>query len=82
MEIIDPVCILYSFTGRVCALGNFHGGVPAGRMAERLEDLINEFFEIIRFNLFNIMLECSKVNLTRLLEQLTCEFRPMLSEKN
>lgn len=51
-------------------------------MAERLEDLINEFFEIIRFNLFNIMLECSKVNLTRLLEQLTCEFRPMLSEKN
>lgn len=50
--------------------------------AERLEDLINEFFEITRFNLSNITLEYSKVNLTRLLEQLTYEFKPMLSEKN
>ena len=50
--------------------------------AERLEDLINEFFEITRFNLTNITLELSKVNLTRMLEQLTYEFKPMLSEKN
>lgn len=50
--------------------------------AERLEDLINEFFEITRFNLSNITLEYSRVNLTRLLEQLTYEFKPMLSEKN
>lgn len=50
--------------------------------AERLEDLINEFFEITRFNLSNITLEYSKVNLTRLLEQLAYEFRPMLLEKN
>ena len=50
--------------------------------AERLEDLINEFFEITRFNLSNITLEYSRVNLTRLLEQLTYEFRPMLLEKN
>lgn len=49
--------------------------------AERLEDLINEFFEITRFNLTNITLEYSRVNLTRLLEQLTYEFQPMLSEK-
>lgn len=39
--------------------------------AERLEDLINEFFEITRFNLSDITLEYSRVNLTRLLEQLT-----------
>lgn len=38
--------------------------------AERLEDLINEFFEIARFNLSNIALEYSTVNLTRMLEQL------------
>ena len=50
--------------------------------AERLEDLINEFFEITRFNLTNITLELSKVNLTRMLEQLIYEFKPMLSEKS
>ncbi|MCR5716659.1 MAG: HAMP domain-containing histidine kinase [Lachnospiraceae bacterium] len=49
--------------------------------AERLEDLINEFFEITRFNLSHISLEYSKVNLTRMLEQLTFEFKPMLMEK-
>ena len=50
--------------------------------AERLEDLINEFFEITRFNLSNITLEYSVVNLTRMLEQLVFEFKPMLAEKN
>jgi len=50
--------------------------------AERLEDLINEFFEITRFNLSNISLEYSRVSLTRMLEQLTYEFKPMLLEKN
>lgn len=49
--------------------------------AERLEDLINEFFEITRFNLTNITLEYSRVNLTRLLEQLIYEFGPMFLEK-
>lgn len=50
--------------------------------AEHLEDLINEFFEITRFNLSHITLEYSRVNLTRMLEQLTFEFQPMFSEKN
>lgn len=50
--------------------------------AERLEDLINDFFEITRFNLSGITLEYRSVNLTRMLEQLTFEFRPMLAEKN
>lgn len=50
--------------------------------AERLEDLINEFFEIARFNLSNISLEYGKVNLTRMLEQITYEFKPMFLEKN
>lgn len=49
--------------------------------AERLEELINEFFEITRFNLSNMVLEYRRVNLTRLLEQLVYEFQPMLSEK-
>lgn len=50
--------------------------------AERLEDLINEFFEITRFNRSNITLIYSKINLTRMLEQLAYEFKPMLVEKN
>ena len=50
--------------------------------AERLEELINEFFEISRFNLSNLTLELCRVNLTRMLEQLTYEFKPMLSSKN
>jgi len=50
--------------------------------AERLEDLINEFFEITRFNLSSITLEYSRINLTHMLEQLVYEFKPMLLEKN
>ena len=50
--------------------------------AERLEDLINEFFEITRFNLSNIELQLSNVNLSIMLEQLIFEFKPMFSEKN
>lgn len=50
--------------------------------AERLEELINEFFEITRFNLQNLTLSYEKVNLTRLLEQLTYEFKPIFAEKN
>ena len=37
--------------------------------AEQLENLINELFEITRFNLSNITLQYSKINLTRLLER-------------
>lgn len=48
----------------------------------RLEKMINEFFEITRFNSSNITLEYSVVNLTRMLEQLVFEFKPMLAEKN
>lgn len=52
------------------------------KKAERLEDLINEFFEITRFNLTHITLELGNINLTRLLEQLVYEFSPMLAEKS
>lgn len=50
--------------------------------AERLEELINEFFEIARYNLSDISLQYSRINLSRLLEQLAYEFGPMLAEKN
>lgn len=50
--------------------------------AERLETLINEFFDITRFNLTKLTLEPELVNLTRMLEQITFEFGPVLTEKS
>ncbi len=50
--------------------------------AERLEDLINEFFEITRFNLTHLELEKQPTDLTRMLEQVVSEFQPMLTEAN
>ncbi len=49
--------------------------------AERLEELINEFFDITRFNLTTMVLEKEQVNLSRMLEQITSEFLPILAEK-
>ncbi len=53
----------------------------ARKKAERLEELINEFFEITRFNLTSMELERQRINFTRLLEQTVYEFQPMLREK-
>lgn len=50
--------------------------------AERLEDLINEFFEITRFNLSNLTLELSRINISRMLEQIAYEFKPIFASKN
>lgn len=50
--------------------------------AERLEDLINEFFDITRFNLATLELKEEPVNMTRMLEQITFEFQPVLKEKD
>lgn len=49
--------------------------------ALRLEELINEFFDITRFNLTRISLELERVNFTRMTEQTAFEFRPLLEEK-
>lgn len=49
--------------------------------AERLEELINEFFEITRYNLAAIPLHRSRIDLSRMLEQVVFEFQPMLREK-
>ncbi len=48
----------------------------------RLEDLINEFFDITRFNLTTLTLEKETVHLSRMLEQITSEFLPILAEKD
>ena len=47
--------------------------------AKRLEKLINEFFEITRYNLQNISLEKETIDLYYMLVQMTDEFYPVLS---
>ena len=49
--------------------------------AERLEELINEFFDITRFNLTALVLEKEQIHLNRMLEQLASEFHPILAER-
>lgn len=50
------------------------------KKAYRLEELINEFFDITRFNLSSLPLEKEEIPLRFMLEQLADEFYPMLSE--
>lgn len=49
--------------------------------AERLENLINEFFDITRFNLSKLELTLERVNISRMSEQIASEFLPVFSEK-
>ena len=50
--------------------------------AYRLEDLINEFFDITRFNLQSISLENNHIDLSMMLHQMVDEFYPILSERH
>jgi len=49
--------------------------------AERLEQLINEFFDITRFSLTTLTLEPERINLSLMLEQTVSEFYPVFAEK-
>ncbi len=50
--------------------------------AERLEELINEFFDITRFNLTTLTLDSERICLSRMLEQLASESAPILAERD
>jgi len=50
--------------------------------ATRLEDLINEFFEIIRYNLQQIVIDKEPIDLQYMLIQMTDEFYPLLAAGN
>lgn len=52
------------------------------KKSERLEELINEFFEMTKYNFSNTMLTISSVNLSVMLTQLVYEFKPMFEEKD
>lgn len=48
----------------------------------RLEDLINELFDITRFNSEKIILEKEEINLNMMMEQIIDDFYPVLKENN
>lgn len=48
--------------------------------SQRLEELINEFFDITRFSLSTLTLEAQRIDLSLMLEQTISEFLPILSE--
>ena len=49
--------------------------------AERLEELINEFFDITQFNLTALTWDQERIYLSRMMEQLASEFDPILAER-
>lgn len=49
--------------------------------SQHLNDLIDEFFEISRFNMAHMEIEYREINLSWLLEQLVSEFEPLFAEK-
>ncbi|MBE5953455.1 MAG: HAMP domain-containing histidine kinase [Lachnospiraceae bacterium] len=51
------------------------------RKALRLEELINEFFEITRYNMMQITVEKEKIDLSYMLYQMADEFYPQLQKK-
>ena len=50
--------------------------------AYRLEDLINELFDVARFNSEKIILEKERINLNLMLAQIIDDFYPLLKEMN
>ena len=51
------------------------------KKALRLEELINSFFDIARFNFTHMMLEKTTVNMSIMLAQISFEFEPIFKEK-
>ena len=79
-SVIGYLSLLRDEPGLPQALRMKYTGIALDK-AERLEALINEFFDITRFNLTRLVLEPETINLSRMLEQLTFEFQPVLAEK-
>lgn len=53
----------------------------AWNKAGRLEELVNEFFEVTRLNFSQMTLDCSVVNMSMMLEQILYEFKPLFQQK-
>ncbi len=53
----------------------------AWNKSERLEELVNEFFEMTRYNFAHMTLDRSEVNISMMVEQILYEFKPLFQER-
>ena len=79
-SVIGYLCLLNEAPDMPEAQKEKYTGI-ALQKAYRLEELINEFFDITRFNLQSLVLNKGKVNLSLMLRQMADEFYPMLVPK-
>ncbi|HBC26512.1 MAG TPA: sensor histidine kinase [Ruminococcaceae bacterium] len=79
-SVIGYLCLLNEAPDMPEAQKEKYTGI-ALQKAYRLEELINEFFDITRFNLQSLVLNQSKIDLSLMLRQMADEFYPMLIPK-
>lgn len=79
-SVIGYLCLLNEAPDMPEAQKEKYTGI-ALQKAYRLEELINEFFDITRFNLQSLVLNKSKIDLSLMLRQMADEFYPMLVPK-
>lgn len=80
-SVIGYLCLLDENPNLPADLREQYTGITLEK-AYRLEQLINEFFEITRFNLHKIVINPEKIHLKMMLMQLADEFYPILSREN
>ncbi len=79
-SVIGYLSLLGEATDMPAAQREKYTGIALNK-AERLEHLVDEFFEITRYNLRQIRLSKERVDLSYLLVQMSDEFYPMLAQR-
>ena len=80
-SVIGYLCLLEENPSLPAALREQYTGITLEK-AYRLEQLINEFFEITRYNLHTIIINPSRIHLKPMLLQLADEFYPILESEH
>ena len=79
-SVIGYLCLLDENPNLPAELREQYTGITLEK-AYRLEQLINEFFEITRYNLHKIVINPGKIHLKPMLMQMADEFYPILSPR-
>ncbi len=79
-SVIGYLQLLHDEQDMPAELRRRYEGVALDR-ALRLEDLVNEFFEVARLNLTKSALCCAPLNIGRMVEQVMFEYRPIMEPK-
>lgn len=80
-SVIGYISLLRDIPGLESDMRRKYTGIALSK-AERLEELINEFFDITRFSLDSIILKKETVDLSFMLEQMLYEYQPIMKGKD